>query len=605
MKLVTRPQRWRLDESSGTTAADSSGNSHDGTLTGGSWAPTSGKFDGAVDLGAANTDRVQVPTTSMSASAATVSIWARIEGTQSGCRYFFGHTSSPPSWVDRIQIYMDNNDMQLDLGLGDTHTKATNIATLSVDTWYHVALTWDGTNYVVYVDGVSRASGTYTGLSGLGSYADIGNNGDTSGTYRVEAFQGLLDEVRVYDEALSKYEVADLAGITIASGPSPADEAADVALDADLSWSAGYYAADVNGHDMYFGTDFNSVADANHSSDEFKGTQSSTTYNPGTLSASIAYYWAIDEVNDTNTWPGEVWSFTTTGGDTTAPSPDPMTWATEPYSTGTSSISMTATTATDASGVQYYFDCTAGGGNDSGWQDSTTYTDTGLSASTQYTYRVKARDKSTNQNETAYSTTRSATTDASAEPNDIDGETSDTAVESEGYVRWSGSTSDSVGGKETDGHDQCIVYVFKLPALQQGETVTEANLKFYYESTSYYTPEGNVDVHGLDYRSSSSVLSGDFYQGSFTGDEDSTGIEDDIVTPSSSTGTINTSSSGDTALKNYLNAQYTASAEGGDYVFLRLNSDINETNSPQRYYKFSMANHSTSSQRPVLTVTIE
>jgi hypothetical protein len=134
------------------------------------------------------------------------------------------------------------------------------------------------------------------------------------------------------------------------------------------------------------------------------------------MSVNTTYYWAIDEVNDSNTWIGDVWSFTTTsGGDTTAPSPDPMTWATEPNATGTSSIAMTATTATDASGVEYYFDCTAGGGNDSSWQDSTSYTDTGLSELTEYTYRVKARDKSSNQNETAYSTTKSATTDAEAD----------------------------------------------------------------------------------------------------------------------------------------------------------------------------------------------
>jgi len=100
--------------------------------------------------------------------------------------------------------------------------------------------------------------------------------------------------------------------------------------------------------------------------------------------------------------------------DTTAPTPDPMTWATQPYSTGSSSISMTATTASDDSGVEYYFECTAGGGNDSGWQDSTTYEDTGLSASTQYTYRVKARDKSANQNETGSSSSQSATTDSAS-----------------------------------------------------------------------------------------------------------------------------------------------------------------------------------------------
>ena len=62
---------------------------------------------------------------------------------------------------------------------------------------------------------------------------------------------------------------------------------------------------------------------------------------------------------------------------------------------------MTATTATDSSGVEYFFECTAGGGNDSIWQDDTTYEDTGLTPNTEYSYRVKARDKSTGQNETA------------------------------------------------------------------------------------------------------------------------------------------------------------------------------------------------------------
>ena len=72
---------------------------------------------------------------------------------------------------------------------------------------------------------------------------------------------------------------------------------------------------------------------------------------------------------------------------------------------------MTATTATDVSGVEYYFECTAGGGNDSEWQDSATYEDTGLTLNTTYTYKVKARDKSVNQNETAFSSEASDTTD--------------------------------------------------------------------------------------------------------------------------------------------------------------------------------------------------
>jgi hypothetical protein len=103
--------------------------------------------------------------------------------------------------------------------------------------------------------------------------------------------------------------------------------------------------------------------------------------------------------------------------DTTPPEPDPMTWASAPQATGNTSISMTATTASDASGVEYYFACTAGGGHDSGWQDSPTYEDTGLTPDTEYTYQVQARDKSLNQNETDWSSPASATpTDAPPAP---------------------------------------------------------------------------------------------------------------------------------------------------------------------------------------------
>lgn len=96
--------------------------------------------------------------------------------------------------------------------------------------------------------------------------------------------------------------------------------------------------------------------------------------------------------------------------DTNAPTPNPMTWATTPIATGPYTITMTATTATDPSGVEYYFVCTTPGGHDSGWQNSPTYTDSGLNPSTQYTYQVKARDKSFYQNETGLSTAQSATT---------------------------------------------------------------------------------------------------------------------------------------------------------------------------------------------------
>jgi hypothetical protein len=96
--------------------------------------------------------------------------------------------------------------------------------------------------------------------------------------------------------------------------------------------------------------------------------------------------------------------------DTTPPTPDPMTWERKPYATGNNSIAMEATAAVDESGVEYFFDCTAGGGHDSSWQDSQIYEDTGLTEGASYTYTVTARDKSTNQNATAASSAESAAT---------------------------------------------------------------------------------------------------------------------------------------------------------------------------------------------------
>jgi chitodextrinase len=75
-------------------------------------------------------------------------------------------------------------------------------------------------------------------------------------------------------------------------------------------------------------------------------------------------------------------------------------------------ITMTATEASDLSDVEYYFTETSGntGGDDSGWQGSETYLDTGLTPGTQYCYTVTARDKSAAQNTTAASVIACATT---------------------------------------------------------------------------------------------------------------------------------------------------------------------------------------------------
>ncbi|HKQ49833.1 MAG TPA: thrombospondin type 3 repeat-containing protein [Phycisphaerae bacterium] len=90
------------------------------------------------------------------------------------------------------------------------------------------------------------------------------------------------------------------------------------------------------------------------------------------------------------------------------PDPDPMTFASPPAPLGLTSITMTATTATDATTppVLYMFECTSAspGGTSSGWQPGVGYTDTGLSVNMPYSYRVAAQDSVTpTPNQTAFS----------------------------------------------------------------------------------------------------------------------------------------------------------------------------------------------------------
>jgi hypothetical protein len=97
-------------------------------------------------------------------------------------------------------------------------------------------------------------------------------------------------------------------------------------------------------------------------------------------------------------------TFTVSYVESVPPQPDPMTWATPPYAPGLSSLSMTATEAADSESppVSYFIsfaDSPTGGtgGADSGWQAGRSYTNEGLETNHRYGYRVKAKDRVTNE----------------------------------------------------------------------------------------------------------------------------------------------------------------------------------------------------------------
>lgn len=196
---ITLIGHWKFNEQSGTTAADSSGYDNTALLLNGA------SFTAAGELSMDGTDdTIEISSAQMEPDKGTVALWIKPQAL-AGYKYLFGHSIG--DWDQKIQLYIDEEN--LTIGLGDAHNLATNIETLTTEEYYHILLAWDATSYAVYVNGVEKAAGTYTGLDTLNTFADIGNNGNLD--WRHEAFQGLIDDVRLYNRRITAEEIEVLA----------------------------------------------------------------------------------------------------------------------------------------------------------------------------------------------------------------------------------------------------------------------------------------------------------------------------------------------------------------------------------------------------------
>jgi hypothetical protein len=108
--------------------------------------------------------------------------------------------------------------------------------------------------------------------------------------------QAGLSEVRFFSIPLQAFR------------PQPANGAAGVALDATLSWRSGRLAAR---HDLYFGSSSQAVSDGGVAAKTM--TENRFSLSSLSLEYGRTYFWKVNEVNDSASWPGEVWSFATVG----------------------------------------------------------------------------------------------------------------------------------------------------------------------------------------------------------------------------------------------------------------------------------------------------
>jgi len=142
---------------------------------------------------------------------------------------------------------------------------------------------------------------------------NIGFSNDAANNY----FEGVLDDVRIYDKILTQAEVKQTmrGDPLLAWEPNPTNGSTVYIRDATpLNWSPGDNASQ---HDVYFGTDRGAVADADSSDTTgiYRGRQSVTIYTPaeGVEWGGGPYYWRVDEYNtDATISKGNVWTFTVT-----------------------------------------------------------------------------------------------------------------------------------------------------------------------------------------------------------------------------------------------------------------------------------------------------
>ena len=145
-------------------------------------------------------------------------------------------------------------------------------------------------------------------------YNSLGDGG-TGTTIEEVIDNGFITAYGEADEVL--VDTNSVPGRTILStvpysawNPGPRDHFAQhVSTNANLYWSAGFGAIN---HKVYLGIDFDAVADANESSNEYKESLDVgvTSYNPD-IAYDTTYYWRIDEWDGSETHKGDIWTFRT------------------------------------------------------------------------------------------------------------------------------------------------------------------------------------------------------------------------------------------------------------------------------------------------------
>jgi hypothetical protein len=188
---------YSFDEGGGTTVADASGNGNAGTIGSATWT-TAGKNGGALAFNGTSA-RVRVndaPSLDLS-TAMTLAAWVRPSNVSG-------------SWRDVIfkgddMYYLEATSPPGRPAMGGTFSGGPlyGPSSLPVNTWTHLAASYDGATLRLYVNGLAVASRVRTGPIATSNLAlEIGGD-----SIYGQFFAGTIDDVRIYSRALSASEI--------------------------------------------------------------------------------------------------------------------------------------------------------------------------------------------------------------------------------------------------------------------------------------------------------------------------------------------------------------------------------------------------------------
>ena len=202
---------YSFDAGSGTTAADSSGKGNIGTLANTTWT-TAGKFGGALTFNGTSS-QVSIPdnTTLDLTNGMTLSAWVYPSSAASSWRTVMLKENTG----DLVYALYGSSDTSVPQGMrvvSGVTKSASGTAALPVNTWTNLAVTYDGANLRMYVNGVQTGTVAATGSMANSTLPlRIGGNAIWG-----EYFAGRIDEVRVFNRALSATEVTTMMNTPVA-----------------------------------------------------------------------------------------------------------------------------------------------------------------------------------------------------------------------------------------------------------------------------------------------------------------------------------------------------------------------------------------------------